>query len=113
MLGASGFTIVEVLVALLVLVIGLFGTLSTLSAAYRRFEDSHSSIVASAHAAELLESLRGDKCGESVAGSQSTRSLSYFWTTEQISYGLRRVTVVVSSARLRSRVDTFSAVLPC
>lgn len=113
MTGACGFTIVEVLVALLVLVIGLFGTLSAFGAAYRRFEDGHSSIVASAHAAELLESLRSEKCGARAAGSLSTRSASYFWTTEQVSYGLRRVTVVVSSARWRSRADTFSAVLPC
>jgi type IV pilus modification protein PilV len=113
MSGACGFTIVEVLVALLVLVIGILGTLSAFGAAYRRFEDGHSSIVASAHAAELLESLRSEKCGERAAGSLSTRSVSYFWTAEQISDGVRRVTVVVSSAGWRSRVDTFSAVFPC
>jgi Tfp pilus assembly protein PilV len=113
MLDARGFTIVEVVVACFILTVGLLGTLSTFAAVARMFQDGHASIEASAHAAELLESVRGEGCNGTTAGARSEGTVSYFWRTDEIAPDLRRVTVVVSSARARIRADTFSAILPC
>ena len=110
---SRGFTIVEVLVALLVLVVGLVGTLAAFVSAARTFEDGHSSIVASARAAEVLESVRALKCRGSAAGAGGDSTVSYFWRTDEISSDLRRATVVVRIAGVRNRADTFSAMLPC
>lgn len=112
MLNARGFTIVEVLVALLMLAVGLLGTLSILASVSRTFADAHSAVVTTANAAELLERLRGGGCA-AAAGSVTGGTMVYTWSVDQIDPELRRVTVVVGSGRLRARADTFSAVIPC
>ena len=113
MLSSRGFTIVEVLVALLVLSIGLLGTFSTSASVVRTFTDGHSSIKVTANAAALLEKVRGGGCVGTVAGSWSGPTISYTWETEELNPALRRVTVIAYSAAVRVRVDTFSATIPC
>lgn len=112
MSNARGFTIVEVLVALLMLAVGLLSTLSTLASVARTFADAHSAVVTTANAAELLEQLRGGGCATSP-GSATEGTMVYIWSVDQIDPELRRVTVIVGSGRLRARADTFSAVIPC
>ena len=113
MLDSRGFTIVEVLVALLVLSVGLLGTFSTFASVTRTFTDAHSSVEATATATALLEQLRGGGCGGTVAGSWSGVTANYTWETEEINPQLRRVTVIVYTVAVRARVDTFSATIPC
>ncbi len=113
MLNARGFTIVEVLVALLVLTVGLLGTFSTFASGARTLTDGHSSVEVATNAAALLEQIRGSGCGETPGGSWNGTSVNYRWETEEINPQLRRVTVFVTSAAVRTRVDTFSATLPC
>ena len=113
MLNSRGFTIVEVVVALFVLSVGLFGTFSAFASITRTFADSHSSVEVAANAAAVLEQVRGGGCSGTVAGSRSGYSADYMWETTEINTRLRRVTVIVSSVGVRSRVDTFSAMIPC
>ena len=113
MLESKGFTIVEVLVALLILVVGLLGTLSTFSAATRLLADGHSYIENGVRASELLEFMRVDGCGRASVGSNSGGVLGLSLSTEEIGPDLRIVTVVVDAVTVRSRADTFSAVIPC
>ena len=115
MLNHRGFTIVEVLVALLVLSVGLLGTFSTFASVTRTFTDSYLSVEVVANAMELLEQVRGGCSSSSsmLAGSWTGTSVSYTWETEEVNRQLRRVTVIVSSAAVRARVDTFSATIPC
>lgn len=108
-----GFTIVEVLVALLVLTVGLLATFSIFASVTRTFSDAHSSVEVSAHAAELLERVRGGGCSGPTAGSRIGGLVSYTWRMDEVNPQLRRVTVIVSSARVRARADTFSAMIPC
>lgn len=113
MRNTCGFTIVEVLVALFVLSIGLLGTVSALGAVARSYTDGHDSVVASAAAAEILERERAEACGAATAGSWTEGAITYTWTIDRIGTDLRRVTVVVAAERMRSRVDTFTAFMPC
>lgn len=113
MLNPRGFTIVEVLVALLVLSVGLLGTFSTFASVTRTFTDSYLSVEVVANATELLEQVRGGCSSSMLAGSWTGTSVSYTWETEEVNPQLRRVTVIVSSAAVRARVDTFSATIPC
>ncbi len=113
MRNPCGFTIVEVLVALFVLSIGLLGTVSALAAVARSYSDGHDSVVASAAAAEFLERARAEACGAATAGSRTEGAISYTWMAERFGADLRRVTVIVGAGRVRSRVDTFTALMPC
>jgi len=109
----GGFTIVEVLVALLIVTVGLLGTISTFAATARSFESGHSSVAASARALEVLEAARSRGCGGSNAGSAGAGAETYVWTVAAIAPDLHRVTVIVNTHSLLSRADTFSAILPC
>ena len=113
MLGPRGFTIVEVLVALLVFSVGLLGTFSIFASVTRTFKDGHSSVEATANGAELLERVRSGGCSGPMGGSQLGGPASYTWSMEEINPQLRRVTVIVSITGVRARSDTFSAMIPC
>lgn len=113
MLNPRGFTIVEVIVALLVLAVGLLGTISTFAAAARNFEAGHSSISVSVRAAELLESARARGCSDVVAGSTNDGIGVFHWRAEHVNADLFLVTLVFNPSQQRSRADTFSAILPC
>ena len=113
MMTQRGFTIVEVLVALLVLSVGLLATFSTFAAVTRVFSDSHSSVEVTSNAAAILEQIRGAGCGGATVGFRSGPSAHYTWETEQLNAQLLSVTVTVYSAAGRARVDTLSALLPC
>lgn len=108
-----GFTIVEVLVALLVLAIGLLAAFSTFASATRTFNDSHAFVEAAADAGAFLEEIRGAGCGGAFAGSWIGPSSSYTWAKEEISPQLWSVTVIVQSGAVRVRADTFSTTIPC
>jgi prepilin-type N-terminal cleavage/methylation domain-containing protein len=112
-LNSKGFTIVEVIVALLVLVIGLLSTASTFAAAARNFESGHASVTASARAKELLEAARVRGCDGARAGSAIENMGVFYWTAEEMGSDLQLVTVIYSPRLLRTRADTFSAVVPC
>ncbi len=113
MVNARGFTIVEVIVALLVLAVGLLSTVSTFAATSRNFESGHSSVVTSARAGELLEIARARGCGGIADGAKNDGIGVYLWSSEEISTDLQLITVVFSPWASRSRADTFSVVLPC
>jgi type IV pilus modification protein PilV len=108
-----GFTIVEVVVALLVLCVGLLGTVSTLGSASRLFRDAHTATYAAAVAAQVLERSRVGACGGATGGVQARGRVSYSWEVQVVSADLRIVTVVVSFADTQARADTFSALVPC
>ena len=113
MSNRNGFTIVEVLVALLVLSVGLLGTFSTFASATRKFTDGHSSVEVASNAASVLERIRAVGCGGRSAGSWLGTTISYTWETEELNPQLQRVTVIAGAAAVRTRIDTFSAVIPC
>jgi len=110
---ARGFTIVEVLVALLVLSVGMLGSVSIFTSVARTFNSGHAAVESAANAAEVLESVRGGGCGGANAGSGIGAHGAYTWNVEEITSELRLVTVILSSVGVRARTDTFSATIAC
>jgi len=108
-----GFTLVEVLVGLLVFTVGLLSTIAVMVSSARFFQEGHSTVRAVARAEELLERERSSVCAGTPSGLLTNGELTYRWQAEQVGDALRHVTVVISSGRLRARLDTLSKTFVC
>jgi len=69
--GARGFTIVEAVVALLILNVGLLGLATTAGAVTRMIRQGRSATVAAALGSARIETVRAEGC--SAAGGSETR----------------------------------------
>ena len=113
MLNRCGFTVVEVVVALFVFMVGILATASVFASSTRTLVNGFDSINASARATEVLEAARAAGCGGVASGLENEGNLNVSWRAYDMGSELLRVTVVVGSATIFSHSDTFSAILPC
>ncbi|HEV8265219.1 MAG TPA: prepilin-type N-terminal cleavage/methylation domain-containing protein [Gemmatimonadales bacterium] len=118
----GGFTIVEVLIAILVLTVGLLGLVTTSALVTRMIARGQRSAEAAAFAARRLERLRPAACitAQRVAGSDtlyrgSTWVAINTWTFTDIgnnSYRLRIVTTA-KTVQNRTRTEATETTIPC
>lgn len=115
MSGARGFTIVEVIVAVLVLSIGLLGLASTAALTTRMIGQGQRYSEASAMATRQFETLRSRPCAAVVNGTEADGPFVATWTVTDLAAGkAKAVQVVVRSPMAgRERADTFSTTIPC
>jgi len=113
MSNSRGFTLVEVIVALLILAVGLLAGVSSFASVFENLEAGHSAVAVSGRATELIEIARAAGCAGSPTAVVDDGPGVYWLRSEEINGELRLVTVVFSPRLTRSRADTFSAVLAC
>ena len=112
--NVRALTVIEVLVAVLLLSVGMLGLLSAATVIAQTLVYSHSYTEASAIASQFLETLRTEGCATAGDGSWSDGAQTVSWQSREISPDVRRATVVVVTPALRrSRADTFSVTVPC
>jgi prepilin-type N-terminal cleavage/methylation domain-containing protein len=78
-----GFTLVEVMVAVMLLTVGLTAVVATSSAVTRMMGGSIREATASTLAASRFETLRGSRCAGIINGSATTRGIVEKWTVTQ------------------------------
>ena len=110
-----GFTLTEVLVALVVLAVGLIGLASAGAVASRLAGRGRWDMEAAALAAQRLEVLRSQACGGPSYGETVTGPLTVSWA---LAAGpdprYRRAYVSVTrQATIGGAVSAFSDVIPC
>jgi Tfp pilus assembly protein PilV len=114
MSGEAGFTIVETLVAALLLLVGALALIGT-AASIPLFVDAarHDNRV-SALATSELERLRLQACAGIRPGERMAGARSVSWDAETLPGDVVRVTVIVKTEiRRRARIDTLGVSVAC
>ena len=110
-----GFTIIEVVVAILVLTTGLLALAGTAATVTRMITQGQLYSEASAMATERIEILRGVSCDNMASGSSTQGRFTVTWRVQSVVVGrAREVTVLVNAPTTSgTRVDTFATTIAC
>lgn len=117
-----GFTIIEVIIAIIVLSVGLLGLVSTAALVTRMIARGQRSAVASTFAAQRMEQMRPLACTPALRnnGSESlyrgsTRVATNNWSFVDAGNSTIRLQVITTSLTIknRSRTDTLETTVSC
>lgn len=112
---ARGFTIVEVLVAVLILSVGMLALASTAATVTRMIGQGQRFSEASTLAVERFEIIRAQDCADMGSGSADEGRYALTWTVSSVAGGnARSVALTVTSPTGRgSRADSFATTIAC
>ena len=115
MTDRRGFTLVEIIVAILILSVGLLGLVTTAAITTRMIGQGQRYSETSTLAAQQFEILRSQSCAAMTAGTRSAGSFNVTWTISVVAGGrAQALDVVVTSPTGRGmRADTFATTIPC
>ena len=114
-LTKMGFTLVEVMVALLVFTLGVLGAVKATGGLARMVSEGKQEAGAAAIAQDRMERLRATSCASMAGGSETVRKYSVSWAvTSPVSSDSRAVTVVAAYENSNgARADTFQTLVLC
>jgi prepilin-type N-terminal cleavage/methylation domain-containing protein len=110
-----GFTIVEVLVAVMILSVGLMGLVTTAGLVTRMIGQGQRYTEASSLANERIEILRSQGCPAVGTGTETRGAFTISWRVVEVAGGKGRgFTIAVQSPTTRgTRTDNFETVQFC
>lgn len=113
--GTEGFTIVEILVAVLILAVGMLALASTAATVTRMIGQGQRFSEASTLAVERFEIIRAQDCDAMTSGSATEGAYTLSWTVSSVAGGnARSIELTVSSPTTRgARVDSFATTIAC
>ena len=111
----KGFTIIEIVIAIIILSAGLIGLVSTSALITRMVGQGHRSSTTSFLAQEKLELLRSQSCSEMVGGAETRGRYNLKWEVFPIdsAEGVWNRVIIVSPNATTLRTDTFVTVVAC
>ncbi len=113
----GGFTIVEVLIAIIILAVGLLGLLGATTSVVRVLTESDREVSAAFYANERLERLEALGCDQVMNGSEVKQGMyNLSWTVDGSATSSVRHILLTSTYTLsagRSRTDTLEKALSC
>lgn len=110
----GGFTLVEVMVAMLIFTIGLLGLATTSAVVVKQMGDAGRMGVASTIAQSRMEKLRVANCKTAVpATSNTTRGVTETWTVTPQTRSTRIDVTVSYSTRNGLRSQSYRSTIPC
>jgi prepilin-type N-terminal cleavage/methylation domain-containing protein len=112
----SGFTIVELIVAMLMLTIGLLGLAGVGAVVLKQMRGGTYQTVAASIAQSRFEQFEGDPCSSIVSGSATVRGMDETWTASALGTRARAiqdtVTFVGTSGTRKVGIHTVVACTP-
>ena len=110
----AGFTLIELMVAVMLFTVGVLATMSSAAAVMKMMGGAQRLTVASVVAEARFERLRAQSCAQHVAGSTTTRGVRESWQIVPLVQA-DDVTVVVTYPTGGGRVNsqTYRTYVPC
>ena len=115
-----GFTIVEVLVAIVVLTVGLLGLATTAALTTRMIARGRQSSMAATFAAQRMERLRVSGCANQVAGADTLKRGSTWvaintWTFANVATSTWRIVLVSTykTQKNQTKIDRMETSISC
>lgn len=109
-----GFTLIELMVALVIFSVGLLALVSSGSAIMNMIASSQSRTIAAGIAASRFERLRATGCtSRPLTGSATTRGISETWTVNRLVRADDVTVTIVVPADHRQKTQKFSSYIPC
>lgn len=118
----SGFTIIEIMIAVVILVVGMLGLVMTAALLSRMMGRASRAQAAATFASQRMERMRPAACidAQRVAGSDTLRRGSQViainnWTFIDLGKSAYRLRVITtwSTTKNRTRADTLEMGIPC
>lgn len=112
--GRGGFTVIEVIIAIVILSVGIIGLATTAALVTRMVAQGQRYSEAAALAQKRFERLRGQSCTTLAAGTATSGQFSERWTVTTVGTNGRRFTVYVTSPTGEGfRTDSFTSTRFC
>jgi prepilin-type N-terminal cleavage/methylation domain-containing protein len=75
-----GLTLIEIIIAIIVMSIGVMGLATTASYVAQQMGNGNNQTIAASLSTKVADSLSSRKCSSLVSGSQTTRGVTVAWT---------------------------------
>ena len=111
--GRSGFTLVELVVAIIVISIGVIGLASTAGAVSRQMGGGRRMVIAATVARARFEKMAAQNCATISSGSATTRGIVESWTATPGTVSISVLNTVTYTTTRGNRSQTFSTRIPC
>ena len=113
--SSGGFTIVEVVVAIVVFTLGILGLVGTAATVTRMVGRSQQYNMSASLAQQRVEMLLAAGCGSMASGTATSGAYTVTWTVASTSGGLGRSIGITVTYRTAAgmRTDTFTSAASC
>ena len=109
----AGFTLIELMVAMLMFTLGMLAMASTSAVIVKQMGDSGRMSVAATVAKSRIERLRLGSCTSSQTGSATTRGIAESWTVTPMVRSAQIDVSVTYVTRRGSRSQSYRSMVPC
>lgn len=109
----AGFTLVELMVAMLMFTVGLLALASTSTVIVSQMGDSRRMSVAASVAQTRIERLRSGACATTYTGTSNTRGVSESWTVTPMTRTARIDVTITYVTRRGLRSQSYRSMMRC
>ena len=109
----KGFTLVELMVAMMLMSVGLFALASSSAVIVRQMGEASSMNIASSVAQTRVERLRTATCTAAATGTGTTRGITESWTLTPMTRSAELAVTVTYTTKRGSRSQTYTSMVPC
>ncbi len=109
----AGFTLVELLVAMMMFAVGMLALASTAAGVTRMMGGATRQTLAANVAQSRLERIRSSKCSTLTSGIDTVRGVISTWTVQAVTRGVNVTETIVYPTPKGTRTRTYNTTLSC